>query len=90
MPDRGSPQKSLEANPAYGGQAGAVYYASGTPGAWQLGHLEMEGGSRRNKKYKRMLTLVKIAIAVAIGIAVVNPSFTPKADDASCKCAADA
>lgn len=37
-----------------------------------------------------MFTLIKIAVAIAIGIAVVNPSFTPKADDASCKCSADA
>jgi hypothetical protein len=37
-----------------------------------------------------MLILIKIAVAIAIGFAVVNPSFTPTAKDASCKCAADA
>jgi hypothetical protein len=37
-----------------------------------------------------MLTLIKIAVAVAIGFAVVHPSFSPKADDASCNCSADA
>jgi hypothetical protein len=37
-----------------------------------------------------MLTLIKIAVAVAIGFAVSTPSFTPKADNANCKFSADA
>jgi len=37
-----------------------------------------------------MLTLIKIAIAVAIGYAFVDPSFTPKGGSANCKCSADA
>jgi len=37
-----------------------------------------------------MLTLIKIAVAVAIGFAVVHSSSTPQAKDASCKCSADA
>jgi hypothetical protein len=59
-----------------------------------LGSLEARIEDRERlpaqEKTKVMLTLVKIAIAVAIGFAVVNPSFTPKADDASCRCSADA
>jgi len=59
------------------------------PGAWQLDRM-IAGRLAVKQKTKVMLTLVKIAVAVAIGIAVLNPSFTPKAEDASCKCAADA
>lgn len=37
-----------------------------------------------------MLTLLKIGVAALIGFGVLNPSFTPKADDAKCTCKADA
>lgn len=51
------------------------------------------GGKRQDAgaiQGKTMLTLLKIAVAAAIGFAVLNPSFTPKADDAKCSCKADA
>lgn len=44
----------------------------------------------RQEKTNVMLTLIKIAVAVAIGFAVSAPSFTPKANNANCKCSADA
>jgi hypothetical protein len=47
-------------------------------------------GSGVQGKKPTMLTLIKIAVAVAIGFAVSTPSFTPKADNANCKCSADA
>jgi hypothetical protein len=37
-----------------------------------------------------MLTVLKIAVAGLIAFAVLNPSFTPRADDAKCSCKADA
>jgi hypothetical protein len=36
-----------------------------------------------------MMTLLKIVAAVAIGIAALNPSFTPKAEGANCNCKAN-
>jgi len=39
---------------------------------------------------KGMLTILKIAAAAIIGLAVLNPSFGPRAEDASCSCKADA
>jgi hypothetical protein len=37
-----------------------------------------------------MLTILKIVAALVIGYAVLNPTFSPKAEDASCSCKADA
>jgi hypothetical protein len=36
-----------------------------------------------------MITLLKIAVAGLIAFAALNPSFTPKADNASCNCSAN-
>lgn len=37
-----------------------------------------------------MLHIIKILAVIAIGYAVINPTFSPKAEDASCSCKADA
>ena len=37
-----------------------------------------------------MLTIIKVAIALAIGYVALNPTFSPKAEDASCSCKAEA
>jgi hypothetical protein len=39
-------------------------------------------------RVKPMMTLLKIAVAALITFGVLNPSFTPKADDANCSCKA--
>lgn len=37
-----------------------------------------------------MLHIIKILAVIAIGFAALNPTFSPKAEDASCNCKADA
>lgn len=88
MPGQGSLDLLLLAAPASGFRRAVVYYASKTTSgsfqAWSAGR-----GCREKNQFI-MITLLKIAVAVAIGYAVVNPSFTPTAQDASCNCSADA
>lgn len=36
-----------------------------------------------------MINLIKIVAVLAIGYAVLNPTFTPKAEDAKCSCKAN-
>jgi hypothetical protein len=37
-----------------------------------------------------MIAILKIAVAAAIAFGVLSPSFSPKADNASCNCNANA
>jgi hypothetical protein len=37
-----------------------------------------------------MLIIIKIAAAALLAYGVLEPSFTPKAQDAACRCRADA
>lgn len=70
----------LLAPPAYSGIPAVVYYA----------RKQQRRTSASAIKNQTMITLIKIAVALAIGFAVVNPTSTPKAQDASCNCSADA
>jgi hypothetical protein len=47
-------------------------------------------GCRRQGKKIVMMTLIKIAVAALITFGVLNPSFTPRGEDAKCSCKADA
>jgi hypothetical protein len=47
------------------------------------------GRMRGAKRENAMLTIIKIAVAALITFGVLNPSFTPRAEDAKCSCKAD-
>jgi len=62
---------------------------AGQAEASQLLHGGAAGCSGRKWEIIMMIVL-KIAAAALIGFGLLQPSFSPKAEDASCSCKADA